>query len=136
MDSKEVDFCFVGLIRGAVLELFGCEVVLSILIVDLKVSGGSHLSHESFRGAECLQFLLPMRAVIVTAFVAGGNVSPFPFIERTVAMRTIVFGFPFSQPFMDLECTVADFTFELSPSFPIIEIDIVVRCVAVRTREL
>lgn len=136
MDSKEVDFCFVGLIRGAVLELFGCEMVLSILIVNLKVSGGSHLSHEFFRGAESLQFLLPMRAVIVTAFVAGNNGSPFPFIESAVAMRAIVFGFPFSQPFMNLECALADFAFELSPSFPIIEVDVVVRSVAMRAREL
>lgn len=75
-----------------------------------------------------------MRTVVVAAFVDGDDAPPSPLIESMVAMRTIVFGFPFAQPFVNSECALTDFTFQLSPFLPIIIVDILMRCVAVRTR--
>jgi hypothetical protein len=75
-----------------------------------------------------------MRAIIVAAFVDGDDASSFPFIESVVAMRTVVFVFSFAQPFVNLECALTDFTFQLSSFLPIVEIDIVVGRVTVRTR--
>lgn len=75
-----------------------------------------------------------MRAVVVAAFVDGDDAPPSPSIESMVAMRTVVFGFPFAQPFVNPECALTDFTFQLSSFLPIIKVDVLMRCVTVRTR--
>jgi hypothetical protein len=50
-----------------------------------------------------------------------------------VAVRAIVFGLTFSQRFEELKPLLTDFTHQLRTFLPIIEVDILVRGVAVRT---
>lgn len=110
VDSEEVDFCFIGFIRSTVLNNAGCEMVRSILVADFEMRGGPHLSHQLFGGSKGIEFLNPLRATIVAAFVDGDDDSSFPFVESMVAMGTVVFGFPFAQPFVILKGTFRPYT--------------------------
>ena len=110
MDSKKVDSGFTGFIRGTVLNMPGCEMVLSKLVVDFEMHGLPHLSHQLFGGSECLEFLNLVRAIIVAAFVDRDDESSSPFVESMVTMRTVVFGFLFAQPFVNLKGSLANLT--------------------------
>jgi hypothetical protein len=71
--------------------------------------------------------------VLVGAFVDGHDKSSFPLVQSLVAVRAVVVGFALTQPFMHLECPLADFTLQLTSPFTIIEIDIPVRGITVST---
>ena len=135
MNPKEVNPCIAGVIRRRMLNLLFSEMVLPILIVDLEMSGGSHLPHRSFGFTQSLELFNPVRAVIIGTFVDGNDESFFPFIKSLEAVRAVVFGFSLTQPFVHLECPTADFAFELTSLFTIIEIDIVVRSITMRTTD-
>ena len=133
MNSKEVNPGIAGLLRRRVLNLLFSEMVLPVLIVDLEMSGGSHLAHPPFGFTQSVEFLKPVRTANIGAFVDGNDESPFPLVESLEAVRTVVFAFSLTQPFMHLECSPTDFAFQLASLFTIIEVDIVVRGVTVRT---
>jgi hypothetical protein len=89
MDIREIDIRFVG---SRVKEVAGFEMILSVLIAELKLRT-ELFPHKAFSRIKLIEGLNAMRAVIITAFIDSNLFTMFPLKEGAVAIRAEIFGF-------------------------------------------
>lgn len=89
MDIREIDIRFVG---SRVKEVAGFEMILSVLIAELKLRT-ELFPYKAFSRIKLIEGLNAMRAVIITAFIDSNLFTMFPLKEGAVAIRAEIFGF-------------------------------------------
>lgn len=98
-----------------VFNLFRCEVILSVLVIEFEV-GGAELLHHSFGRVEFFEVLTPARTIWITALINGDVILLFPVVEGVVAIGAKKIGtgfFFFLETLVDFEGGLTDFTNQL-----------------------
>jgi len=77
-----------------------------------------------------VEFADAIGAIIIGTFVGSDYEVVFPPVECMATVRAVEFCFWLPQGFVESECLVTNFAFQLRSHFPIVEIDILIRCIA------
>ena len=116
-------------------ELLIIKVIFSELITEFELRK-FEFSQVFFLDVQFLQRLQIGRTLVIRTLVDRALFFLFPEIKGMLAMRTPVFGFRLAKGFADLKQGTTNFAANLLPTFAIVKIEELSRCLTVRTGEL
>lgn len=104
------------------MKLFIGKVIFTVLVTEFELRRFS-FTQGFLEGVEFIKVFCKAGTLIIVTFVDRAIFTMFPKVERIVAMGAPEFGFV-SQAAMEVEETIADFTFDLRAFYSVVEVKI------------
>jgi hypothetical protein len=123
-------------VRGWVNKLLWFEVVLTVLIVELKL-GTALFLQVLLCGVKLREGLEAMRTVVIRAFMDGDFLLDFPAEQCQTTMRTEQLRSPpVPEPVLKLKEMTAYLAFDLWAFLSVVEVEIAMGCIAAKADDL